>query len=553
MASNIYKGIGTGIIILLLLVSCTSIPHYNPTGKNPSRAGKYPTFTRKDTLLGALLPERTCYDVRFYQLDIEIKPDEKEITGTSTIFFTATEDFWNMQVDLDQSLLIEKILFRNKEVSYMREFSAIHISLPEKIKSGSSDSIVIIYGGRPKRALMAPWEGGFVWKTDKNGKPWIGVACEADGASLWWPLKDHIADEPDSSALNITVPEGLMAISNGRLRGRTKTGSKETFNWFASSPVNNYNITLYVGDFRTISMDYKTISGKEESLEFYVLPYSVDVANEHFKQTSDIIRYFEQAFGAYPWWQDGFKLVESPFAGMEHQSAIAYGNGYNNHPTFGFDYIILHETAHEWWGNSLTAPDMAELWLHEGFATYSEAMYVEAKHGYDAYLNYLSGYRNMIRNERPILGPYNVFYTNYHDNDIYLKGAWFLHSLRKAVGYDPLFFDIIKTFAIENRARTVSTKEFMELVNRKTGKDLEWMFTQYLTQRKVPQLMLRFKKNGMYYWWEDTVEGFDLPVNIVLADGQTKRLNPGKEKQFVEGIMSGFDILYDYYFGVNWK
>lgn len=551
MAKIFRRNLGTCIVLLFILASCSTIK-LNPNGKNPSRPGKYPDFTRKDTLLGALLPERACYDVKFYRLNIDIAPDEKAISGESMIFFTAVEDFNRMQVDLDQSLTVNKILYKGQEVSFSREHRAIHITLPETILTGSSDSITVIYGGKPKNAKSPPWAGGFVWKKDKHGKPWIGVACEADGASLWWPLKDHIADEPDSSALNITVPEGLMAVSNGRLRQRTKTGDKETFSWFASSPVNNYNITLYVADFRIVKMNYESPQGNQE-LEFYVLPYSVQKAEEHFKQTADIIAYFEKAFGEYPWWADGFKLVESPFAGMEHQSAIAYGNGYKNHPTYDFDYIILHETAHEWWGNSITAPDMAELWLHEGFATYSEAMYVEENYGYDAYMKYLSSYRTMIRNERPIIGPYDVFYSNYKDSDIYLKGAWFLHSLRTAIGNDEIFFDIIRSFVAENRASTVTTSDFQNMIEKKTGKDFQWIFDQYLNQRKVPQLMIRYKEGGIYYWWEDAVDGFKLPVTLVFTDGSVKTLYPTGEKQFLADLKDPFSVPFDFYFGVNWK
>jgi len=270
------------------------------------------------------------------------------------------------------------------------------VDLVGRIRKNEMARITVFYEGQPQKAARPPWDGGFVWKKDKDGNPWIGVACELDGASLWWPVKDHLSDEPDSLQINVTIPEGFFCVSNGKLQQRIKENGRETFVWKTLYPINTYNATIYIGNFKHFTLPYK----KQDSilnLDFYVLTYNLDKAKSHFQQASEIIRFYEMRFGDYPWWNEGYKLVESPYKGMENQTAIAYGNDYKNWIGKNFDYIILHETAHEWWGNSVSASDYAEIWLHEGFATYSEALYVEHTEGYNAYLKYLNFYSLLIR------------------------------------------------------------------------------------------------------------------------------------------------------------
>lgn len=496
----------------------------NYKGKVPKSPGRYPAFTKADTLRGTLLPERAAFDVKYYELTVHPDIGSKTLTGTVDIVFEVMENTNRIQIDLASRLLVQSVREHGRDLLFIRSGDALWVEFENMLIKGTSRVVTIEYGGKPQIARKPPWEGGLVWKKDKQNKPWIGVACEDDGASIWWPLKDHIADEPDSVGINIITPKDLKGIANGRLTGvdTLQDGKCIVWKWKTAYPVNNYNVTFYIGDYRRVTLPYET-GNNVRDLEFYVLPYSEDKARKHFAQTADIIRFFEKTFGEYPWWKDGFKMVESPYEGMEHQSAIAYGNRYKNVQEYNFDYIILHETAHEWWGNSLTAPDMAELWLHEGFATYSEALYVEEKFGLEVYQQYLLGYRPEIQNKYPLIGPSGVGYTNFRDNDIYTKGAWFLHTLRYAVSNDSLFMDILKTFAVQFRQSSVSTKNFLDLVNRKTGDDYTWLFNQYLYQRESPVLVYSYRFaypwSRMTFYWENTVSGFKLPVHIKTESG----------------------------------
>jgi len=412
------------------------------------------------------------------------------------------------------------------------------VDLVGRIRKNEMARITVFYEGQPQKAARPPWDGGFVWKKDKDGNPWIGVACELDGASLWWPVKDHLSDEPDSLQINVTIPEGFFCVSNGKLQQRIKENGRETFVWKTLYPINTYNATIYIGNFKHFTLPYK----KQDSilnLDFYVLTYNLDKAKSHFQQASEIIRFYEMRFGDYPWWNEGYKLVESPYKGMENQTAIAYGNDYKNWIGKNFDYIILHETAHEWWGNSVSASDYAEIWLHEGFATYSEALYVEHTEGYNAYLKYLNFYSLLIRNKQPLIGPFDVNYWKYRDGDVYFKGALLLHTLRNVIDNDSLFFDIIRTFYHENKYTVTSTKNFIELVNRMTGQDYGWFFGQYLYNRACPQLEWQYgpdkedRSYELYYRWGNVNADFKLPVTVD-ADGKSRIIYPTSEIQVLK-------------------
>ena len=361
----------------------------------------------------------------------------------------------------------------------------------------------------------------FVWKKDKTGNSWIGVSCEVDGASLWWPVKDHLSDEPDSMVMNYTVPEGLQCVSNGHLMDSTTKAGRTTYKWKVTYPINSYNATFYIGKFSHFSIPYYGID-TSFNLDFYVLPKNLEIAKKHFKQTLDILKLYEYKYGPYPWPRDGFKLVESPFEGMEHQTSIAYGNGYKTYMGL-FDYIILHETAHEWWGNSVTVPDYAEVWIHEGFATYSEALYVEELKGHKGYLDYLNFYAMLIKNKRPVVGPHDVNYWEYTDTDVYLKGALTLHTLRNSIGNDSLFFDILKSFYNDHKYSFAVTTDFINLVNSKTGNDYITFFKQYLYNRTCPELQWEYfydaKKdtNVLVYRWSNAIEGFSIPIRVKIG------------------------------------
>jgi len=537
--------------VIILFASCIHFKVHNPR-----KAGSYPKETPKLLLLGQSTKYRTCYDVTHYALNLNVFPETKFISGNVIMKSIAINDIDTFQDDLYENMKLNKILLVNnnqeKELSFKRIEGAIFIGFADKIKKGEMFTLKMIYEGNPIVAKRPPWRGGFVWKKDKNGNPWIGVACETEGSSLWWPCKDDVSDEPDSATVILSVPKNLVAVSNGKLMDVKNEENKSIYHWHISYPINNYNVTIYVGDFKLLSDEYNSAStGQILKLNHYVLPYNYEKAKTHFQQVKAHIRFYEQKFGAYPWYKDGFKLVESPYAGMEHQSGIAYGNGYKN--SYGnFDYIILHETAHEWWGNSVSAADLADGWIHEGFASYCEALYVESTQGYSAYKNYLYIQRLTIKNKRPVVRKRNIRYFNYKDSDIYTKGSLILHTLRNIINDDDLFFDILKTFRTENNEKQILSEVFIELVNKKTKQDYTWFFNQYLFKREAPILEYYMDGEGLYYRWTKTNDDFKLPAKI-KANKQTILLFPTTKLEKIElKDITIFDSNIDFsYYGTN--
>ncbi|MCF8254363.1 MAG: M1 family metallopeptidase, partial [Bacteroidia bacterium] len=386
------------LFIWAITLSSCSLIGLNLKRKAPNKADKYPTFTQKDSVFGYLYPDRENYKPYYYQLSVDFNIEKKSIDGIANIHMLANSDLNEIQLNLHENLSISEIDFLYKggkqvyelsksNLPIKRKYNALWIKLPNTIGRGENFELIIHYGGKPVIAKRPPWEGGLVWKKDKQGRPWIGVACEQVGANLWWPLKDHLTAEPDSMQMTFIVPDGLTAVSNGLLINKNTEGPKDTFTYKVSYPINTYNATFYIGNFEHFSTVYDR--GENKKLHFYVLDYNLEKAQEHFKQTTKIISAYERLFGEYPFWNDQYKLVESPFEGMEHQTAIAYGNGYKNNAQ-GVDYIILHESAHEWWGNAISVKDYADIWIHEGMATYSEALFMEDQFGYRSYSNYLN-------------------------------------------------------------------------------------------------------------------------------------------------------------------
>lgn len=366
------------LLLPLFLTSCGLLGvHFNV--HNPKKAGTYPKETKQNKLLAETTKYRTCFDVYHNKITVGIEPSEKFIRGIVTISAKAVVDFDTLQLDLYKNMTVYTVDSEKNPLNYWREEGAIFIKMPQTIKAGTNFSVEIAFDGNPTEAKRPPWDGGFVWKKDKDGNPWIGVACESEGSSLWWPSKDVMNDEADSTDVTIIVPQDLVAVSNGVLKDTSFIEESKAYHWHISYPINNYNVTLYIGNLKLLQDTYSSsLTGKTTDLNHYVLPYNYEKAKLHFQQVKKHIAFYEKTFGPYPWQRDGFKLVESPYAGMEHQSAIAYGNGYKNDYQNLFDYIILHETAHEWWGNSVTAADLSDAWIHEGFASYCEALFVES-------------------------------------------------------------------------------------------------------------------------------------------------------------------------------
>jgi len=498
---------------------------------NPNKAGKNPKFSRESVLLGEMTPLRSCYDVHYYDIAIAFDADEKSLDGTVEIHATAEADFTLLQIDLHPNFTIKKLIDQagNNVLKYTQEERAIIIELTKK--KGDDFIIEVAYEGKPVKAKKPPWKGGLVWKKDKEKNDWLGVACESEGASLWWPLKDHTADEPDSLRLHYTIPKGLMAVGNGQFEGMESSGDLNTYNWFVSYPINTYNVSFYVGDFVEIKDTYKGINGKELAISHFVLKKNEKKAREHFKQINNILKIYEEVFGEYPWYRDGFKLIESPYAGMEHQTAIAYGNGYKN-DLYGVDYIILHEIAHEWWGNSVTAVDLNDVWIQEGFATYAEALYFEKAEGSSQYRSHLQFNRIFIKNKYPVVGVKDRRWFHFRKgSDAYMKGAWILHTLRQQLKDDSLFFKIIQDFYKQSTYQIVESKDFIELVNQKTQKDYSWFFEQYLYNNFAPQLEYTIDEGTLYYRWTKVGKNFNQLKIKCRSAMKTIVLTPSTEIQ----------------------
>lgn len=524
------KNIFSLLCLSILLQSCGLLGiHFKV--HNPKKEGKTPQFSEEAILLGEMTPLRSCYDVHYYDLDLAFDADQKSISGTVEMYAKAQTDFDSLQLDLHSNFEILELSDKNtgSVLSFRREERAVVVQYNQQ--AGNEFSLRIRYSGKPTKAKKPPWKGGFVWKKDKEKKDWLGVACESEGASVWWPLKDHTADEPDSIRLHFKVPKGLMAVGNGQFEGSTTTDSYETFHWFVSYPINTYNVSVYIGDFIELRDTYKGINGKTLALSYFVLKENEAKAAAHFKQVNRILRVYENKFGEYPWYRDGFKLIESPYAGMEHQTAIAYGNGYKN-DLYGIDYIILHEVAHEWWGNSVTASDLNDVWIQEGFATYAEALYFEVAEGNSMYRNHLYFNRLFIKNKYPVVGIKDRRWFHFRKgSDAYMKGAWILNTLRQQLKNDSLFFDIIYSFYQQSAYQLVESKDFIQLVNQKTQKDFNWFFNQYLYNNFAPELEYTIHDGVLYYKWSKVNEDFNqlkVKFRTVL---RTKELIPTTEVQ----------------------
>lgn len=524
-------------VFIFISLSCSLLGvHFKP--HNPTNPGKFPKFDEETILLGELTKYKSCFDVYYYDLSVDIDPSNKFLNGSVEIYAIAKENFDTLQIDLHQNFEITQLynLETNKPLDFNRKHRAVFIAFPNN--KDKKFSLKIHYNGKPIIAKKPPWKGGFVWEKDTEKNPWIGVACESIGASVWWPLKDHTSDEPDSMRLHYSIPKELIAVGNGQLESSNVNpidSTKLIYNWFISYPINTYNVTVYVGKYELLKDEYIGINGKILPLNHYVLKNNYEKAKKHFKQLHSQLKLYELRFGEYPWYNDGFKLVESPYAGMEHQTAIAYGNKYKNDLTDSIDYIILHETAHEWWGNSVTSKDLSDVWLQEGFATYAEALYMESIN-FDAYLNHLYFLRIFIKNKYPLIGVKDRRYFHFRkSSDVYTKGAWVLHTLRIQLNDDKLFFDIIKTFATKYKEKIITSKEFIELVNEKTKQDYNWFFNQYLYKNKIPTLEYCTNLDGvLYYRWDNTSDDFNQLKIKLKSNNQAITLTPSTKTQKIK-------------------
>ncbi len=509
------------VIVLILSITCSSCWVLNSKMvREPKRDAKPIKVSAEMKALGSYNQLRSCYDVLHYAIEIEPNPENKTIAGSVVFTCKLLQPADSIQFDLHKNLDVEGIFIQDdsEPIFFERKHRAIVFPIEDyELSEGDEFTFKVVYSGKPIIAKKPPWKGGTVWKKDKNKNPWLGVACEGDGASIWLPCKDHNLEEADSISMGIICADNLVGVSNGVLHSvDTLENGKLRYNWKNNYPINTYNITYYVGDFVKIEDTLNAIRGVV-NVDHYVLKSNEQKATEHFEQVHDIFHFYERTFGPYSWMKDGFKMVESPYEGMEHQTAIAYGSGYKNTSYIFSDYIVLHEAAHEWWGNSVSATDFAHVWIHEGFATYAEALYAEYVGGEDAYYRKLSLDRMFITNKRSVVGPEDLMYFNFKEADCYSKGAVVLQSLRSVIDNDSLFFDIIKTFYTENEISLVNTNDFIDLVNKKTEEDYNWFFNQYLFERNVPTLEHFVSFDGyVYHRWSNCNPDFRMEVELSL-------------------------------------
>jgi aminopeptidase N len=518
--------------------------------------------THADSLRGTYNANRSWWDVTYY--DIKVKPDLKKqtIEGSVTICFKVIGEGTTMQIDLQEPLQIKSIKHQNTALKYKRDGNAFLVSFPKKLSMSSYQEISIQYSGKPRRAVNAPWDGGIVWERDEKGRPFINTACQGLGASVWWPTKDHQNDECDSAQLSVTVPKDLTDVSNGRLRKIIQEPKGlRTFVWFVSNPINNYNLTMNIGYYANFK---DTLAGEKGILDmnYYVLDYNVEKAKKQFVQAKETVRAFEYWFGPYPFYEDSYKLVETHHLGMEHQSAVAYGNKYMNGylgsdlsgSGWGkkWDYIIVHETGHEWFGNNVTTKDIADMWVHEGITDYSETLFTEYYYGKEAGNQYNRGLRRNILNMEPIIGPYEV--NKEGSGDMYPKGANIMHTIRQLMNDDEKFRTILRGLGKVFYHKTVTSKDVEDYISKESGIDFSKFFDQYLRDTRIPKIKYYYKTENnitsLYMKFINCVEGFtmNLPIsshhtkndlfNIAVNDIDFVKLDLANDKTTITNIIN---------------
>lgn len=504
---------------------------------------------------GPLIPEQAAYDVSYYDLDLLISPSDSSIQGGVTVHAEAVSPLRTFVLDLDSVFTVERVmLIEWDEDGYGGDHGfpdfefrdgLLQVELPQTRQPGEHFAVEVQYHGRPRIAPNPPWQGGFTWARTENDEPWIGVSCQLHGANIWWPVKDHPSDRPDSLSASFTVPDHLTAVSNGRLRNtREHENGLKTYDWFVSTPISNYNVTVNVGPYEQIDRAFESITGTTFPVRFWALPENRDRAELLLEQVKDQIDYLEQVIGPYPFSKDKYGVVEAPFLGMEHQTLIAYGAGYQDDVLFptsasGFDDLHQHELAHEWWGNLVTAYDWKDFWLHEGFGTYMQPLYAEYLHDTKHYHNYMQLMLRQIANRRPV-APRESRTTGqmYGNSDIYYKGAWVLHTLRYLLG-DHTFFTSLRRMAYPEgwtsgehpggAMRYATTDDFKQIAEDVSGRELGWFFEVYLRQAALPELQVERRDEVLELSWQAPgVEAFPMPVEVQI-DGEVQRVHVPQE------------------------
>ena len=526
-------------------------------------------FSKLDTLKGTLTPLRTAFDVGFYHLDVEVFPEEEIIAGSSLVRFKVVEPTQRIQLDLYSKMEVDSILHQSQSLDFTRDHDAIFIDFPSMLSNGSTEEVTVYFRGRPLDfEPTIPMYASFLWVNDENGNPWIQAICQGYGASGWWPNKDHLSDEPDSARISITFPSDLKAISNGRKTDELNLGNGKTrSSWAVSYPINNYNIILNIGKFEQFTKLVPSLEG-EVDVEYHFLEGHKEITEQKSDFIIPVLETFEKYFGPYPFPRDGIKFLETPHA-MEHQSAVALGMEYFREEEkdwtkfteedFGKSWIpsqiFLHEFAHEWWGNSVSCGDNAELWIHEAFATYAEVLFIEDRFGYESSQIYLYSLQPEVANKNPIIGKFGVNHVHYSLSDMYSKGALFLNSLRKLVDDDPFWFAFLKEIQSKYKYQVINTSDILNLINERTGNDFTLVFNYYLTESSLPKLE----------YFVDKVEGgfelnyrlnvdmgeVDIPVNFSIKGEELKRIYPTSDWQKIylgNGDEENFEFIENSFF-----
>ncbi|CAM1333721.1 M1 family metallopeptidase [Tenacibaculum aestuariivivum] len=495
-------------------------------------------FTRQDSLRGTITPERIWWNLTYYHLDIHVNPDKKFIYGKNTVQYKVIKPHNILQIDLQAPLKITKVIQNGKKLKVVSEGNAHFIHLKKHQKTGTVNSFDIYYEGYPKEAKNAPWDGGFSWRKDTNGNHFVATSCQGLGASVWWPNKDHMYDEVDSMAISVRVPNNLMNVSNGKLREvEQHKDNTITYHWFVNNPINNYGVNVNIGDYVHFSEKYNGEAGILD-MDYYVLRNNLSKAKKQFKDAPKMMKAFEYWFGKYPFYEDGYKLIEVPYLGMEHQSSVTYGNNYQNgylgrdlsKTGWGlkFDFIIIHESGHEWFANNITNIDIADMWIHESFTAYSESLFLDYYYGKKAASEYVIGTRKSIQNDIPIIGQYGV--NKEGSSDMYYKGANMLHTIRTLINNDKKWRQVLRGLNTVFYHQTVNTKQIEDYLIEQSELDLACIFDQYLRTVKIPVFEYKINNNKISYRWNNVIEGFDMPLNI-LVDKKTQQLKPTKNWQ----------------------
>jgi aminopeptidase N len=520
-------------------------------------------FTRQDSLRGSITPEREWWDLKHYDLSVEVFPKTKTIKGSNTICFEVLKSAKKMQIDLQEPLRITKITHHNKTLNYSREGNVYWVNFSKNLSIGLEEKITIYYEGIPMESRNPPWSGGITWRKDEKGNDFIASSNQGIGASIWWPNKDHSYDEPENGIdMHIIVPEHLTDVSNGRIINtiHNKEAKTKTFHWQVTNPINNYGVNINIGNYTHFSETYKGEKGNLDC-NYWVLKHNLKKAKKQFKQAKMTLEAFEHWFGPYPFYEDSYKLVEAPYLGMEHQSSVTYGNKYQNGYLgtdlsgtgigLKFDFIIVHESGHEWFANNITNKDVADMWIHESFTAYSESLFIDYHFSTKEAENYVIGTRRSIKNDKPLIGQYNV--NNEGSGDMYYKGANMLHTLRQIINNDILWRKLLRGLNNDFYHQQVTTKQIEDYIIEKGNLKISGFFDQYLRTTKIPVLEYQIKKNQISYKFNNTVGNFSMPVKAWVNGHLIWLEASNKTKTYITSERNIKDFSIDKNFYINYR